>query len=304
MRFWRCIPVETQADFDRMVYFGTKWLVSIVASIYGDPSPLVLILAGEKHGTGKTEVFRNLLPKDWRTPIDYYAESKLDGKEADDAVLMSIKLIIMDDEFGGQSKKEHRRFKATTSKKTFSVRKSYGRNPDDLSRLAVLCGTCQELEILNDPTGDQRRLLPIHVIDTINYEEMNKIDRAAMWVELFRMYKAGYDYKVLKDDITTLGINAEKFTEYSLEYELIKRYFEVPNGAAYGLAEMSASEIKVVIDTASGQRTNLGKIGQELKRLGYTQITKKRNGTAARLYNVIEVKPGGLQTVTVGNTEF
>lgn len=303
MRFWRCIPVETQADFDRMVYFGTKWLVSIVASIYGDPSPLVLVLAGEMQGTGKTEVFRRLLPKEWREPVDYYAESKLDGKESDDAVLLCTKLIVLDDEFGGQSKKEQRRFKALTSKDTFSVRRAYGRNYEDLKRLAILGGTCNELEVLNDPTGDQRRLIPIHVINRINYEEMNKIDRVAMWVQLFRMYEAGFNYKILSTDITHLAANSEKFTEYSLEYEVIKTYFEVPKGAAIGQIELTAGEIKIRMEAASGQRLNINKIGQELKRLGFTQTIKKRNGTAARIYSVIETKPGGpgytpLQDVT------
>jgi len=302
MRFWRCIPVETQAEFERMVFFGTKWLMSIVASIYGDPSPLVLVLAGEKQGTGKTEVFRRLLPKEWRTPVDYYAESKLDGKESDDAVLLCTKLLILDDEFGGQSKKEQRRFKALTSKDTFSVRRSYGRNHEDMKRLAVLAGTCNELEVLNDPTGDQRRLIPVHVVDTINYQEMNKIDRVAMWVELFRMYHAGESYKILGSDIAALSVDSEKFTEYSMEYELIKQYYEVPKGAAIGVQELSASQIKVAIDAASGQRTNLSKIGQELKRLGFTQEVRKRDGKAARLYSVIDRRPGGgyspLQGVT------
>lgn len=292
IRFWRCIPVETEKDFDRMVYFGTKWLVSIVASIYGTPSPLVLVLAGEKHGTGKTQVFRRIFPIEWRSPVNYYAESKLDGKEGDDAILMCTKLLIMDDEYGGQSKKEQRRFKSITDKDVFTVRKAYGHNHEDLKRLAALAGTCNELEVLSDTTGSQRRILPIHVTGNIDYTTMNLIDRSALWAELFRMYHAGYNYTVLNDDITLLSEDSEKFTEYTMEYELIRRYFETPKGiGAIGEKELTASEIKVAIDVASGQKTNLNKIGQELKRLGFSQLIKKRDGKAARLYRVIEVRP-------------
>jgi len=59
-----------------------------------------------------TAELRRLLPK----PLaNYYAESKLDGGKDDD-ILLTKKLIIMDDEFGGKSKFEAKRFKELTSK--------------------------------------------------------------------------------------------------------------------------------------------------------------------------------------------
>lgn len=301
IRFWRCIPVGSQGEFDRMVNFGTKWLISVVASIFGDPSPLVLVLAGEKHGTGKTEVFRRLLPRDWRGKVDYYAESKLDGNEADVAQLMCQKVIIMDDEFGGQSKKEARKFKALTSRATFSVRKSYGRNAEDLQRLAVLCGTCQELEILNDATGDQRRLIPVHVIDKINYEEMNGIDRTALWAELYRQYQAGQSYKILGDDIQALKVGSEKFTDYSLEYELIKRFYEMPgnSGPHQHVMELTNGDIKTHIEACTGQRINEKKLGQELKRIGFKQMLKRIDGSPSRVYQVVERWLPGRNSVTL-----
>lgn len=289
MKFWRCIPVGSAEDFDRMVYFGTKWLVSIVASIYGTPSPLVLVLAGEKQGTGKTEVFRHLFPMEWRQPVDYYAESKLDGKEADDAVLMCTKLLIMDDEFGGQSKKEQRRFKSITSKNTFSVRKPYGRNFEDLFRLAVMGGTCQELEVLNDPTGN-RRLLPFHVVSKIDYEAMNQINRTAMFAQLFRMYHSGFNFRVINNDIEILAKGSDMFLEFTLEYDLVNSYFDKPAPNQFGVVELTAGEIKERLDKYTGQRTSLNKVGQELKRLGFEQVVKKTGGKTCRVYLVIEKK--------------
>jgi hypothetical protein len=117
------------------------WGCGMVASVYGHTSPLVLVLAGEKQNTGKTEFFRRLLPK----PLaNYYAESKLDGGKDDD-ILLTKKLIIMDDEFGGKSKLEAKRFKELTSKASFSIRLPYGRTHRDLKRLAVLAGTTNDL---------------------------------------------------------------------------------------------------------------------------------------------------------------
>lgn len=299
MRLWSCIPVTDQGEFDDMVHFGTKWLVSVVASIFGDPSALVLVLIGEQHGTGKTEFFRRLLPKELHdrhnlSKTTYYAESKLDGNESDVAQLMCSKAIILDDEYGGQSKRELRKFKAMTSKDTFSVRKSYGRNADDLRRIAVLCGTCQELEILNDATGDQRRVIPVHVRGQIN-RAMNQIDRNALWAELYRMYKAGIEaedesgWKILKDEIQHLNRNAAKFTEYSIEYELIKQYYELPqHGQIQGVNELTNGQIKTHIEMVSGQKVNERKLGQELKRLGFVQQLRRLDGSPSRVYAVVE----------------
>src|SRR5690606_7427873 len=76
----------------------TKWLVSVVASAYGNYSPLVLVFSGQQQGTGKTYWFRYLLPKNLRS---LFGESKMDNGK-DDEILMTKKLIILDDEYGGK----------------------------------------------------------------------------------------------------------------------------------------------------------------------------------------------------------
>jgi hypothetical protein len=287
-QFWSCIHLQGDAqDYERMVYFGTKWLVGIVSSIYGSPSPLVLVLAGERHGTGKTRVFRRLLPGAWRSPADYYTESKLDGGKDDD-ILMCNKVLIMDDEFDGKNKKEQKRLKALTDKDTFTIRLPYGRSSQELKRLASLGGTCNELDILNDPTGN-RRIIPVHV-DYVDYAKMNTIDRDAMWAELFRMYHAGYEWEILGKDIETLGERNDKFIDYSLEYDLINEYFEAAKGPGIGVSELTAGKIKEQLDKYSNQKTNLNKVGQELKRLGYRQHIKKVEGKTSRVYYVHEKK--------------
>jgi len=142
--------------------FIKKWLVSLIASINYKHSPLLLVLCGGQN-TGKTEWFRRLLPEALKK---YYAESKLDlGK--DDEILMTKKLIIMDDEMGGKSKIEQRRLKEMTSKQSFSIRAPYGRVAEELQRLALLCGTSNDEELLNDPTGN-RRILPVRVLSYKN----------------------------------------------------------------------------------------------------------------------------------------
>src|SRR5690606_4371623 len=171
----------------------TKWLVSIIASAYGKHSPLMLVLAGELQGTGKTHWFRYLLPQKIQ---NLFAESKMDGGK-DDEILMTKKLIILDDEFGGKSKREEKKLKEITSKQWINVREPYGRVSVDLRRLAMFCGTTNDVQILNDPTGN-RRILPVHVKD-IDHKTYNKCDKDELFQELYSLYKSGYDYTILKN---------------------------------------------------------------------------------------------------------
>ena len=138
--------------------FLKKWLTSIIASAHGTYSLLILVLIGDQ-ATNKTNFFRNLLPDEL---IEYYSESRLDqGK--DDEILMSQKLLIMDDEFGGKSKKEADKLKDLSSKQKITHRRSYGRYHENFDRIAVLCGTSNESEVINDTTGN-RRIIPIYII--------------------------------------------------------------------------------------------------------------------------------------------
>lgn len=299
-KFWSCIEIA-DGEWDKLVYFGTKWLVALVASIYGNKSPLMLTFTGPI-GIGKTRIFRDLLPLSWRSPNDYYTESATLGQSKDDDILMTQKILIVDDEFGGMGKKEQRKFKAISDKDTFSIRVPYGRHSTDLRRLCMLGATCNEAPVLSDPVGN-RRILPFEVI-SVDWEAINMINRDALWAEVFRMYHSGEDYTVVKKDIERLAAGNEKFIDFSLEYELINKYFELPDSpTSFGVQEMTASQIKEHIDRMSNQKTNLNRIGQELQNIGFEQIIKKVNKRTCRVYQVIEksIGFGGLPPFQTGN---
>lgn len=241
--------------------FVTKWLVGIVQSVYEDFSPLMLVLSGTKQNTGKTTWFRNLLPREIRS---YYAESKLDAGK-DDEILMCTKLIIMDDEMGGKSKKEASRLKELTSKKWFSLREPYGRHNIDLRRLAVLCGTSNDNQLINDPTGN-RRIIPIEVTD-IDKPLYNSIDKSQMLMEAYWLMASGYTADLVENDIAFLSANTDNFKAVSMERELLEKYFSKPEDS-YNATFMTASEIKVYIETRTNQRLNVNKLGHELRNMG------------------------------------
>jgi hypothetical protein len=257
-----------------------KWLVSVVASAYGNHSPLVLIFSGEKQGTGKTHWFRYLLPKQLRY---LFAESKMDAGK-DDEILMCLKLIILDDEYGGKSKKEEKRLKELTSKEFINVREPYGRVSLDLRRLAVFCGTSNETQILNDPTGN-RRQIPIHILG-IDQNEYNKCDKVALWREIYAMYRNGWDYTVLRQDIEELNESTSAFKHSTPEEDLIYKKLSPGSTSNYG-EWMSLTDIQqfLILETKFNY-LNTQRIGSLLSALGYQKDRKTKGNSKVTMYYV------------------
>lgn len=267
---------------DYLHYFGTKWLVSIIASVYGEHSPLMLIFAGERQGSGKTEAFRRLLPIELKS---YYAEISPGMKDTDFNIMLTQNLIVMDDECGGKSKNDAKHLKSILSKQVFTLREPYGKMNVDLRRLAVLCGTTNDLAILNDPTGN-RRLLPMEIL-SIDFAKYNSVDKEQLFIEAYQLFKSGFDWTLAGDDMVKLSSTAGRFEDYSMEYELIQKYFMYPKGAL--TSDLSSSEIKIILENKSLQRSlSLKRIGMELKRLGYVSKISKVAGKVKRTYAIVE----------------
>lgn len=269
--------IETKTGYNRNCYdfakyFGKKWIVSVIASSYYKHSPLMLVLADGAQGIGKTEFFRRLLPDELHP---YFAESKLDqGK--DDDILMTQRLIIFDDEMSGKSKQDIRMLKTKTSVQEFTIREPYGRRSVRLQRLAVLCGSTNEAEVINDPTGN-RRIIPIGTI-SIDHAKYNAVDKIDLIIEAYHLYKSGFNYQLTKDDVQLLNDCTGQYEMISIEREAIASKFVPGQRNEYGIMDTAAkfltstqllTELKIATTI---QNFNINRIGQELKALGFEKV--------------------------------
>lgn len=275
--------IESKMPKDDILYFGKKWLVGIVSAAFGIHSPLSLVLSGRKHGTGKTEFFRRLMPKELQ---QYYAESKLDAGK-DDFILMTQKLLILDDEYGGKSKKEMTLFKEISSKQTFSIRQPYARFSEDLPRLAVLCGTTNHSDILQDFTGNRRVI--VFSVDDIDKDKYNSIDKVQLLMEGYELWKDGFEWRVLGEDIDRLNKTGKEFEAVNMEEEAFLKYYNI-NGDGRRLI-LSTTEIRSHIERSSSLRINVQKLGVALKGLGLERKGYRKNGVSMRGYEVWTTDP-------------
>jgi predicted P-loop ATPase len=284
-RLFSCIQYDMRIDdayvSNYLEVFMQKWLMSVVASAFGIHSEMMLVLIGGQ-GQQKTKFFRGLLPDGLR---DYYAESKLDdGKDA--YTLMCEKLIIMDDEFGGKNKQEAKQFKDIISKSGFSVRRSYGRYHEDRKRLAVLCGTSNEYDVINDPTGN-RRIIPVNII-TIDRDRFEQINKDELWMELYWKWKEiGNGWMLSKEEIEYLNRATEKNTQIPIEQEAIEMFFGLPNTPGF-TQFYSNTEIINYIESKTKLKLNYYKIGMCMKQLGFEKRSRRVNGIVKMCYEVVE----------------
>ena len=284
-RLFSCIQYDMRIDdayvSNYLEVFMQKWLMSVVASAFGIHSEMMLVLIGGQ-GQQKTKFFRGLLPEGLR---DYYAESKLDdGKDA--YTLMCEKLIIMDDEFGGKNKQEAKQFKDIISKSGFSVRRSYGRYHEDRKRLAVLCGTSNEYDVINDPTGN-RRIIPVNII-TIDRDRFEQINKDELWMELYWKWKEiGNGWMLSKEEIEYLNRATEKNTQIPIEQEAIEMFFGLPNTPGF-TQFYSNTEIINYIESKTKLKLNYYKIGMCMKQLGFEKRSRRVNGIVKMCYEVVE----------------
>jgi len=278
---------------DYVARFVKKWLLSCVASWHGTYSVTMLVLTGDQ-GTSKTNFFRGLLPDDL---LGYYAESTLDDRnKTDSELLMCQKALICNDEYDGKNTVEYKRFKALLSRQTFSLRKPFGKMHEDYTRYAVLCGTSNEEEVINDPTGN-RRIIPVP-IESIDWEQYKMVDKDALWMELYHEWKqCGEDWMLNKEDIRLLNLLTLSSNQISKEEEAIYMFFDLPENGGYS-EFLTNTEILNHIETNTRLKLSQTKLGLVLKKCGFEKQPKKIDGRKQLVYEVVKKRRGMTETPT------
>lgn len=195
--------VETDTNLADV--FIRKFLLSMIAVIYGDNSGIVLVFHGEQL-TGKSEWFRRLLPTDLR---DFYGETPLHSHYAsakECQMLMCSKLILVSDEMHRKST-DLKLLKSLVTKSEFTLRPLYSQDSKSFKRLSMIAGTSNYYDLKSDSDSDFI-LVPINV-KYINHELYNSIDKDALFMELWNEYSNGAEYSLTPSEIAVNIVNHE-----------------------------------------------------------------------------------------------
>lgn len=224
--------IYPQCDYN--VWAVKKWLVGAIHNWTSgeydlEVSPLTLILTGQDHGVGKTTWIRNLLPLELRK---YHTQEKISVKDKDSLFRLCTSLIVYDDEFGGDGFKDEKAFKALSDMPGLLTRRPYASGDDYFKRMAMLCGSTNELDILKDSTGNRRKL-PI-LVESIDYDKVLSLDKVGLVMEAYHLYQSGFDWKLrTKEDIQYIKDNTSINESVLPIEEIFFKHFQLESGGSH-----------------------------------------------------------------------
>ena len=260
------------------------WFLSMTAHWYRREhlyanSSLPLLVGPQ--GCGKSTWCRNLLPPSLRM---YYTDS-IDFSNKRDAELMLTRFALINiDEFDSVSSAYQSFLKNVLQKPVVNARQPYKRSIQALHRYASFIATCNNYDLLTDPTGS-RRFICIEISGTI--DNSTSIDYEQLYAQAVAALKNGERYWFTSEEEFSTTRNNEVFQQLPVEEQLFLQYFRAARPGEESL-ELSAIEILQYLQSESGI-----KLGN--KRLTYFGRLLQKNKIPSRrtmkgtCYSVVKV---------------
>ena len=232
-------------------------------------------------GYAKSTWCRNLLPPSLRM---YYTDS-IDFSNKRDAELMLTRFALINiDEFDSVSSAYQSFLKNVLQKPVVNARQPYKRSIQALHRYASFIATCNNYDLLTDPTGS-RRFICIEISGTI--DNSTSINYEQLYAQAVAALKNGERYWFTSEEEFSTTRNNEVFQQLPVEEQLFLQYFRAARPGEESL-ELSAIEILQYLQSESGI-----KLGN--KRLTYFGRLLQKNKIPSRrtmkgtCYSVVKV---------------
>lgn len=223
-----------------------NWLVQVVDAVCGwrgagdapRSLPYVLVLVGGQ-GLGKSH-WLSALGGRWITGEAELHLSSPSGKDHQIAVLRKpmAELSELDGIF---RKSDISHMKAFISREVDEIRAPYERKALVRPRMTVFCGSVNDAEFLNDPTGS-RRFWPVAVSDI---DWSFSVDFEGLWSQAYALWQQDADFALdAAEDRQRAVVAVESHTLISPEQEKIVTYYAAHKGSPkYPDRAMNRTEI-------------------------------------------------------------
>ena len=264
-----------------------KWLVGMVAC-WLDPkvvNNVILVLIGEQ-GSYKTTWFSCLLPPELRAY--FRIKTNASRMTKDDLLSLTQYGLVCYEELDTMGNRELNELKSAVTMPSIDERPAYGRYHEHRRHLASFCGTGNNVQFLNDPTGN-RRWLPFQV-DTIMSPRMFPFNYEGIYSQARRLYRDGFQYWFSQDEIQRLSSHNRQFETPRLETELVDVYFRKPNEHETG-EFMPVARAMQIIGGNTTQKLSPVMIGRAFTELGYEcRRTNHSRGYIVVQRSALEIK--------------
>lgn len=283
-----CVSV---ADPEKWREYLTKWLVAVVANAMDDRqccNHTCLVLTGEQ-GKFKTTFLDQLCPP---ALSDYQYTGKIYPQEKDVLSLIGQNLIInIDDQLKALNKRDENELKNLITCPQVKYRMPYEKHIEERPHLASFVASVNGNDFLTDPTGS-RRFLPFEVL-SIEIDRAKSIPMDAVYSEAKTRLNEGFRYWFNDEEIIELHRNSEAFQVYTTEMELLLRYFTFPTEAETATKRfyMTNSEIVDYLSCYTRQQLSPKRMGEALRKAGYTRECRRVNGNPVYVYAVRKIYP-------------
>jgi len=258
----KCVQVVSEQESLWQDYLK-RWLVASVATMLeSSVNHQCLVLQGQQ-GIYKT-TFLNLL-----APIKLYNFCGYIRPESKDSeILVSEKSHVNLDELESTTRSERSFLKSLITKEVITVRRPYGRNPEELRKHASFCASINQSQFLDDEEGTRRFLVvEVEHID-ISPIKQDLIDK--VYAQAYALFKQGYKYWFDGNEIFQINKNNEAYAVKSSEEELINKLYKPGNAQ-----QLTATEITMAIEKEANKRFNNRLVGRILKKNGFRRSFNK-----------------------------
>jgi predicted P-loop ATPase len=223
-----------------------KWMIQVVEAVCGwreategASLPYVLVLAGGQ-GLGKTHLLAQLGLGRW---MKSEAELHLSSASGKDHQLEALKypMVELSELDGIFRKSDISHMKAFISRPQDTIRAPYERRAVSRPRMTVFCGSVNDAEFLNDPTGS-RRFWPV-AVEAIDWNV--EVDIAQLWAQAFELWLSGAPYCLsAEEEKARAGEALDMHTALSPIEETLREYYRLHNGnKRFESVPMNRSEI-------------------------------------------------------------
>lgn len=204
------------------------------------------LLVGSQ-GCGKSTWCRNLLPPSLRM---YYTDSIDFGNKRDAQLLLTRFALINIDEFDSVSAAYQSFLKNVLQKPVVNARQPYKKSVQALHRYASFIATCNNYDLLTDPTGS-RRFICIEITGTV--DNSTPINYEQLYAQAVSALKAGERYWFTSEEESSTTRNNDVFQQIPIEEQLFLQNFRAPLPEEE-YEELFALEILQYLQAKSGIR--------------------------------------------------